>query len=247
MSILIAAAAYNRFKITELCLLQIMKYKRPEDKLLVCNDHSTEYTHDQLLPLADEVITLPNKSKNGPTSIRWYQMERFLESDHAFLYFADNDGFHDPKFINILLTFYSKVGSNNLPVCLYNSYYHNSPENIVLNKQGISLKKTAPGISMLFNKEMIKTILSRVQKSPKEHSAYDWDYRACSYLERLFVTSNTSYVEHFGFGGMHYSKNNNDIAQSPSAYLKKHRQTIIDYLEKNVELPQELQQSCPTT
>ncbi|MGL1901478.1 MAG: hypothetical protein OCC49_05050 [Fibrobacterales bacterium] len=240
MSILIAVPVYNRFQVTQLCLRQLMKYKDPADQLLVHNDHSTEFDHEKLLPLADEVLILPEKSENGPTTIRWHQMRRFLESNHQFLYLTDNDAFHEPTFRKTLLTLYTHVGNNNLPVSLYNSYYHNKSENIVLNKQGISLKKTAPGISMFFNREMVEKIITAVEKAPQEHKHYDWDYRSCGYLEQLFVTSNTSYLEHFGFDGMHYSQDNNDIALNPTPYLQKYRQSILSYLQHDTPLPPEL-------
>ncbi|MGL1933883.1 MAG: glycosyltransferase family 2 protein [Fibrobacterales bacterium] len=240
MSILIAVPVYNRFKITHLCLNQLMKHKNPADKVLVYNDHSTEFDHNQLLPLVDEAVILPTKSLNGPATIRWHQMHTFLESDHEFLYATDNDGFHDPTFRETLMTLFTHVGSSKLPVSLYNSYYHNKPENIVLNKQGISLKKTAPGISMLYTRAMVEKIISSVDTAPHEHDSYDWDYRSCGYLAQLFVSSNTSYVEHFGFGGMHYSQENNDIAQNPTPYLQKYRQSILNYLQHDTPLPPEL-------
>ncbi len=237
MSILIAVPTFNRLAVTQLCLAQLMCHKRADDQVYVCDDHSTDFTTDALKKYADTIVTLPNKSTYGPDTIRWHQMEHYLSSSHEFMYCTDSDAYHDPDFINTLLNIYTKIGNSKLPVSLFNSYYHNSEGNIVLKKGPITLKRTAPGISMFFNKPMVEKILKGVHDAPAQHRGMDWDFRACGYLEQFFITSNNSHLEHFGFGGLHYSEQNNDIALNPTPFIEQRRQPIIEYLQKGTALP----------
>ncbi len=217
-----------------------MRHKSTGDQIYVCDDHSTDFTTSALEGYADTIVTLPEKSNYGPDTIRWHQMEYFLSSPHEFMYCTDNDAYHDPDFIETLLAIYTKVGNSKLPVSLFNSYYHNSEGNIVLKKGPITLKRTAPGISMFFNKPMVEKILKRMQSAPVQHQGMDWDFRACGYLEQFFITSESSYLEHFGFGGLHYSEQNNDVALNPTPFIEKSRKPIIEYLQKGTPLPPHL-------
>ena len=69
----------------------------------------------------------------GVQHIRWHQFREFAKQDEFdYIYMTDNDAFHDPDYINQLLTLHKKYKTKNgmkLPVCLYNTIYHSQPQN----------------------------------------------------------------------------------------------------------------------
>jgi peptidylprolyl isomerase len=225
--ILICVSAFNRRKMTELCLSQIQRYKAKNCFLQVYNDHSNEYNNDFLKNYADEVIQLPLKM--GIHNLRIYQLKRFLESDFDLLYFTDNDVLHDPEFIKVL-NFLYELGNKELPVCIYNSRFHAKPENVIFFKNGVSLRKTAPGVSMLYDKNMAERIIRYIDKIGSFLNDISWDYRIIAYLDKPFITTDISYLEHFGAEGIHNADFERDRAINPTFYLKSMRQNIINFL-----------------
>jgi hypothetical protein len=212
---------------TELCLSQIQRYKAKNCFLQVYNDHSNEYNNDFLKNYADEVIQLPLKM--GIHNLRIYQLKRFLESDFDLLYFTDNDVLHDPEFIKVL-NFLYELGNKELPVCIYNSRFHAKPENVIFFKNGVSLRKTAPGVSMLYDKNMAERIIRYIDKIGSFLNDISWDYRIIAYLDKPFITTDISYLEHFGAEGIHNADFERDRAINPTFYLKSMRQNIINFL-----------------
>ena len=233
LSILIVVDAYNRGKITHLSLAQTQRYKSAKCYLQVYNDHSTEYDNLFLSPYADEVIQLPNKM--GSHNLRKYQFKQFLETDFDFLYMVDSDVIHDPKFETVLRVLY-EIGDRKLPICLYNSNEHAHETNIVYCKNGISLRKTAPGISLFFNRKMVEKIVSILDRVDDDHNRYNLDYRAIAYLGLPCITPEISFLEHYGGGGIHNSDYEKDRAITPTEYLQYRRKAILDYLTQDIEL-----------
>lgn len=231
--ILICISAFNRKKITKLCLEQINRYKTENCWLQVFNDHSTEYDSSFLKYYADEVIKLPHKM--GIHHLRLYQLERFLETEFDFLYMTDNDVIHDPEFIKALSFLYD-LGNGELPVCIYNSRFHMFSEILLFHQNGIFLKRTAPGVSMFFDKKMVERIVRMINKSRGFHKYLSWDYRIIAYLDKPFITSETSFLEHFGADGIHNTDFDRDCALNPTIYLKQRREPIIRYLTEDIPI-----------
>lgn len=242
MKILIVVPVYNRKKITELSVYQTNKYKGDGNKLVVYNDHSTEYDNKFLSKYCDEVITLPNKL--GVQHLRWHHFRSFLKQDEFdFLYLTDNDVIHDPNYIKALENLYGKYMLSNgkkMPVCLYNTIYHNHAGNIVKENDSISLRITAPGVSMLFDKSMVETIVKKLDLLGTDPD-YGWDYYPNQFLKIPYITSIESIVEHFGSDGIHSFSGiegmNKDRAINPTKYLKEIRDNIINYVLFDGENP----------
>lgn len=228
-SILISVPVYNRKRVTLLSLAQTKRYKTPSCFLQVYNDHSDEYDNTFLTPYADEVIQLPEKK--GINALRWHQFRCFLETDFDFIYMTDGDVIHDPRFISALDVLYEKANGK-LPVCLFNSSFHMEPRIILFRKNGIILKGTAPGVSMLYDRTMVEKIVSAKERLPGNEV---WDYAALKYLGLPWITPETSYLEHYGTGGIHNIDNERDRAINPTEYLRERRERILKYLKHDDE------------
>lgn len=243
MSILIVVPVFNRKKITELSLHQTNRYKGDGNKLVVYNDHSTEYDTEFLSEYCDEVITLPKKM--GVQHLRWHQLRNFLEQDeYQYLYLTDNDVIHDPQYAIKLKEYYGKYmlkDGKKMPVCLYNTIYHLNRGNIIAKNDVITLRRTAPGVSMFFDKDMVRVIVEKLNVFPGGDPDYAWDYRALEMLGLPWITSEVSYVEHFGAYGLHSAEGRagmeKDRAINPTPYLQEIREPVIDYVLFNGEKP----------
>jgi tetratricopeptide (TPR) repeat protein len=228
--ILIVVSTFNREKITALSLSQTKRYKSAYCCLQVYNDHSTHYDNTFLAHYADDVIQLP--AKIGINKLRWYQFRKFLETDFEFLYLTDSDVIHDPQYVFMLEMLYER-GKRSLPVSLFNSIFTFQPRMILYHKDGIFLKTTAPGISMFYDRNMVEKILSTSEKVGNVFDYLPWDNRAVVFLGMPWITSETSYVEHFGADGMNNDNHERDRAINPSEYLQERRDIILQYLMKN--------------
>lgn len=242
MSIQIVVPVYNRKKITELSLQQTFKYKGDGNKLVVYNDHSTEYDNDFLAPYCDEVIKLPKKL--GVQHLRWYQLREFLKTDFEYLYLTDNDVIHDPLYISKMMELYSKYMLKNgqkLPVCLYNTIYHMQVGNIIMENSDISMRRTAPGVSMFFDRKMVEKGVELLNNLSSGDPVYAWDYIFLELLGLPWITSKISYLDHWGSSGLHSPDGligmEKDKAINPTEYLKSIRKPVIDYVLFNGEKP----------
>ena len=229
-SILISVPVFNRKRITRVSLEQTMRCKTSSCHLQVYNDHSTEYDDTFLARYADEVIHLP--VKKGVHALRWHQFRKFLETDFDYIYMTDGDVIHDPRFIAVLEVLY-EAGDRKLPVCLFNSAFHMEPRIIFHRRNGILLKGTAPGVSMFYDRNMVEKIVS-VLDARGETSI--WDYTALQYLGLPWITSETSYLEHYGGGGIHNTDYERDRAINPTKYLRERRERILKYLMHDDDL-----------
>lgn len=232
-SILIVVSAFDRKKLTQISLEQIKKYKTASCQLHVYNDYSTEYDNSFLESYADKVIQLPQKM--GPHNLRWLYFRIFLETDFDFIYMTDNDIIHDPNFIAVLKTLY-EIGDRKLPVSIYNSKHLMGEKFVFYSKDGIMLKKAAPGFSMFFDRKMVQKIVSISNKVGSENDIYSADYLAIAYLGLPWITSETSYAEHYGAGGINNKDYESERALNPTEYLLKRRQAILEYLTQDIEL-----------
>jgi hypothetical protein len=236
MKLLIVVTTFNRRAITELSLFQTWHYKRG----------STVIVYDDpqwISEFADGVERAPQKM--GIAKLRVQQFRDFQRSDYDLLYFTDNDVIHDPLYVSRLRRFYSLPTEMKLPVSLFNSTFHNHPENILKQIQEIQIRKTAPGVSQLYDRDMVDRILFGLKDSPELEGRYGWDYHLPALLRRPWIQSTTSYLEHFGVGGMHNpdSKDNSedgferDRALNPTQFLADTREKVICYLKSGGEKP----------
>ncbi|HVU33133.1 MAG TPA: glycosyltransferase family A protein [Opitutaceae bacterium] len=245
MRTLIAIPVFNRLRVAELCLASVYR-NRGNAVVHVYNDHSTEFEGAVLAPYCDELFELPppptpimesNPQGRGIHHLRWHQFRDFLrrpEFDH--LYFADSDALHDPRFMEVLEVLVRMMDANGerIPVCLYNSAFHAIPFNQICGNGEILIRKKAPGISHLYNREMVEIIVRELDRMGGDPN-YHWDFIAPAFLNRPFLTTGTSYVEHLGAvpGSIHTEAGdwNRDRAVNPTPYLAAARQPAIDYLE----------------
>jgi tetratricopeptide (TPR) repeat protein len=225
LSILISVAAFNRKSVTQISLSQTKRYKPSYCHLQVYNDHSTEYDNAFLKRYADEVIKLP--SRMGIDNLRYYQFRRFLHTNFDLLYMTDTDVIHDPLYIKVLQVIY-EMSSRKLPVCLFNSKYHVCTN--LYSGKGILLRQTAPGVSMLYDKKMVETIVTKLDREDYTYLFDTWDCRALAYLGLPWIMPERSYLEHYGAGGINNDDYETDRAINPTQYLQLRRESILDYL-----------------
>lgn len=231
MKLLIVISTFNRKDITELSLWQTRRFKC-DATLLVYDDHSTEYDVSWLACLADEVTKPPEKL--GIEKMRALQLRDFLATGYDLLYLTDNDVLHDPNYVFRLRRLYSLPSELKFPVCLFNSWFHAQPENILKEIQDIQIRKTAPGVSQLYDREMVERMVSALRQRPHLWGQYGWDYHLPALLQRPWIQSTTSYLEHFGAHGMHNPAGleglDRDRALNPTRYLSRARESVVRYL-----------------
>jgi hypothetical protein len=236
MKILTIIPTFNRKKITELSLTNIVKYKK-DSSVIVYDDYSTEYDITFLLKHVDGVFREPTKM--GVQYLRAKQFRDFVNkyTDYDYLYITDNDAIHDPTYIDVLKECYTKwklPDGRKLPVSLYNTVFHNHQGNTIKEQGDVLLRKTAPGISQFYDRDMVNIMVNAMNMYPKLEGQYGFDYHLPATLCRPFITTKTSYLEHYGSEGIHSVKGiegmNRDRALNPTDYLKHNRDSIIDYV-----------------
>ena len=149
---------------------------------------------------------------------------------------TDNDTIHDPNFLNVLRDLYgsaSKKFDKKLPIGLYNSKFHTNPKNVIYENNVLSVRKTCPGVSQCYDREMIKKMLDFINENPIYETLYGFDYHWPASLNVPFIQTQTSYLEHFARDknekGIHstlsidnpWSDFDRDRAINPTPYLKK--------------------------
>ena len=232
--LLIMMATYNRKGTTEVCLGDFYEQKHHKDKILIYDDHSDDYDLEWVSQFADQVIKLPKKA--GIIQMRIQHLIHFVkQNEYDVVYFTDNDAIHDPDWRDKLKELYylDIDGKHRRPVCLYNSAFHGNSTRSIYYKHRVFLRRTAPGISMLLDREMAIMILNKLNNVQSQLLDKMWDYLFIDMLGRLVITSDISYVDHFGFTGLHNRNPERDKAISPTVYLKRNRpKTLRKIVEK---------------
>lgn len=256
MRMMLAVATCNRPVITELALANLRDIKGPDDLLVVYDDASTAYDQAWLERHADVVVRMP--ARGGIERLRARNFRDFLSiwSEYDLIYTTDNDVIHDPGFSARLRALYAAGSAEaldparagqKLPVCLYNSRFHSQPDNILMHSAdagGVSLRRTAPGVSQLFDREMARVIVAGLEAHPELETRYGYDYHLPALLGRPFLQSEQSWLEHFARdtfeAGLHASNSGvgaealadfeRDRALRPTPYLQQIRPLIIDYI-----------------
>jgi glycosyltransferase involved in cell wall biosynthesis len=242
MKILIALSTYNRPVITELCLQNLQAIRSETVKLFIYDDCSTAYNYQYLEKYADKVIRFsPNVGieLSRATAIRDFV---FKHTEFDLIYFTDNDAIHDPEFINIIkgIRYLQNNNQQFLPFSLFNSVYHK--QGIIKETEGYYIQQTIPGISQGYTRALAKTIVEKLNTTPKLDRQYGWDYIYTQILNLPCLVPKQSYVEHFARdmfeAGMH-AKNSGtgvlglqdferDRALNPTEYLVNIRPAIIN-------------------
>jgi len=246
MKLLICMPVFNRKKITELSLKNLQKYKR-DSTLWVFNDWSTEYDNDFIEPYCDKVFKLDvsklpvvgneaNLKGMGVQHLRWYQLRLFLKTDYDALYFTDNDAIHDPDFLDVINDMPKENPISLYNSCLYGRDYTGPTKHLdkklsLEEVTGFYATRYAGGISHFYTREMVEVVVRILDSRPKDPD-YSWDYEMLDMLNKKICITKTSYVEHFGAGGLHSGHEDftHDRAIAPTGYLQNIRQPIVDYL-----------------
>lgn len=242
--ILIALSTFNRKNITKLCLENLKQIvdKDKKSKLVIYDDASTNYGDEFLKQYSDNVLRFRVSGGVERSRARAFRDFIYIYKDFDLFYMTDNDTIHDPDFLDILRKLYessSKKFDKKLPIGLYNSKFHNNPKNVIYENNILSVRKTCPGVSQCFDREMINKMLVFINKNPVYETLYGFDYHWPASLNVPFLQTQTSYLEHFARDkkekGLHSTHTINDPradferdrAIHPTSYLKKIREKII--------------------
>ena len=242
--ILIALSTFNRKNITKLCLENLKQIvdKDKKSKLVIYDDASTNYGDEFLKQYSDNVLRFRVSGGIERSRARAFRDFVYIYKDFDLFYMTDNDTIHDPDFLEILRKLYessSKKFDKKLPIGLYNSKFHNNPKNVIYENNILSVRKTCPGVSQCFDREMINKMLTFINKNPVYETLYGFDYHWPASLNVPFLQTQISYLEHFARDkkekGLHSTHTINDPradferdrAIHPTSYLKKIREKII--------------------
>jgi hypothetical protein len=242
--ILIALSTFNRKNITKLCLENLKQIvdKDKKSKLVIYDDASTNYGDEFLKQYSDNVLRFRVSGGIERSRARAFRDFIYIYKDFDLFYMTDNDTIHDPDFLEILRKLYessSKKFDKKLPIGLYNSKFHNNPKNVIYENNILSVRKTCPGVSQCFDREMINKMLTFINKNPVYETLYGFDYHWPASLNVPFLQTQISYLEHFARDkkekGLHSTHTINDPradferdrAIHPTSYLKKIREKII--------------------
>jgi len=222
----ITIPVYNRYK-TAKAIIPITYKNKKNHFLHISDDFSTEYNASEVFKnYADEIERPPKKL--GVQLLRWWEFRKFLETDFDLIYMTDSDALHDPNYIDRLLELYEFTKH---PVCIYNTKWH---VNATVNYNSVKdfyWRRTMPGISQLYDREMVEKIVKTLDK--KGEPTYAWDYRVLEFLNMRAVTSKTSYIQHFGGpGSIHNKTLTSDTALEPTKYLKEMWNPILKQIQR---------------
>lgn len=233
MKILIEIHCFNRKTITEIVLNQLFNYRHGTDIQLI-NDHSTEYDNDWLKQWG-RVIKYPKKSNINV--LKYRTLKNFLLTDYTHLYMCDNDAYHDPSYIDMLIKLH--IQSKGLPVTLYRSSFITSfgfnvsrfVENI---PHGEIKSGLCGGISVFLSREHVVKIVESLSKTEEEWELIcekeAWDSKWQRVLGGKYAIPFMSYVEHYGAGGKNHKDFYSDYALNPTPYLKNTYDSIKNKL-----------------
>ena len=238
LKILIALSTFNRKNITKLCLenLKNIVNKDGNSKLVIYDDASTNYGVEFLKQYSNDVLRFRTSGGVERSRARSFRDFIFVYKDFDLFYMTDNDTIHDPKFLEILRNLYkssSEKFNKRLPIGLYNSKFHNDPKNIVYENSLLSVRKTCPGVSQCFDRQMIKKMLNFINENPIYETLYGFDYYWPASLNVPFLKKKTSYLEHFARDKKEKGLHSTFTVDNPKADFERDRATLpTEYLQK---------------
>ena len=244
--ILVALSTYNRKVITELCLNNLKEILDDNVRLVIYDDASTTYDRKFLLNYTKDVLQFRVSGGIERSRARAFRDFVHIYKDFELLYITDNDVIHDPNFLNRIreLNSISKTLDKKLPFGLFNSIFHNNAGNVLEQHKEYSLRKTCPGVSQCYDRNMVKIMVDFLNHNPIFETVYGFDYYWPAQLGVPFIQSEVSYLEHFARDrhqpGIHsgFSKKREDImkdfekdrALNPTNYLKEIRNQTINLI-----------------
>lgn len=223
--ICIVVTAFDRKKQTEISLVQLKKCKGINNQLWVYNDGSREYDSEFLSRFADRVFTSGNI---GIEEQRKSQLLYFNnQNDFDFLYFTDNDVFYDPDWLSKIGDLYHRY---KVPISLYNTEGHE--KYTIEEYEDCYLRGSLPGVSILLDRDMVKFLVKDIiVKGGLFARKGGFDWRIGELFGRV-ITSKQSYLEHYGYNGLHSKLNiNGDWALNPTPYLESFKPSLISYFQ----------------
>jgi len=207
LKILIAVATWNRSNVTKLCLENLQEVRGPNAAVMIYDDCSSAFDASFLDPYCDGLLRFRLHGGIERSRARAFRdfVHRYLEFD--VLYLTDNDTIHDPVFVDVLNEFFTEQESYPLahPIGLFRSAFH---ENAIEQQfEKFIVSRTCPGVSQAYNREMAKIIVRYLDENPAMETIYGWDYHWPQVLNRPFLITTNSYLEHLARdiseGGLH--------------------------------------------
>jgi hypothetical protein len=248
---LIAIATWNRPNLTKLCLENLQEVRGLNAAVMIYDDCSSAYDASFLDPYCDGLLRFRMHGGIERSRARAFRdfVHRYSEFD--ILYLTDNDTIHDPIFVDVLSELFAEQEAYPFahPVGLFRSVFHENAIEQCFNKFVVS--KTCPGVSQAYNREMAKKIVHLLDTNPVLETVYGWDYHWPAVLERPFLITANSHVEHFGRelteGGIHCKANSvseedfradldRDQAVEPTEYLKEIRAELVEKLLRDCKM-----------
>ncbi len=207
LKILIAVATWDRPNVTKLCLENLQKVRDSDTVIVAYDDCSRAYDVSFLDSFCDGILRF--RLHGGIERSRARAIRDFIHryTNFDILYLTDNDTIHDPAFVDILREFFSEQETYPFahPVGLFRSVFHEDA--IEEHFDSFIVSKTCPGVSQAYNREMAEKIVTLLNTNPVMETVYGWDYHWPASLERPFLITKNSYVEHIGRdlseGGIH--------------------------------------------
>jgi hypothetical protein len=234
--ILVAVASWNRPNVTRLCLENLQQIRGPNAAVMIYDDNSSAYDEKFLSQYCDGLLKF--RIRGGIERSRARAFRDFVHrySDFDLLYLTDNDTVHDPSFIRILNEIFSiqRRYPYSHPVGLFRSVFH---ENAIEKDLGDFLtSKTCPGVSQAYNREMAEKIVHLLDSNPQMETVYGWDYHWPNVLQRPFLISKHSYLDHLGRdineSGLHCKKTGTSARSFLRDYNRDRALNKTDPLEK---------------
>jgi hypothetical protein len=216
-NILIVMTTFNRGDVTKLALENI-DASRLNARLMVLDDHSTEFSLDDLKSWTRSSGVLRLPSKLGINHLR-VVAHRIAESGNLkYIYHIDNDAIHDPDWLYRLYDMRKKFRGC---LGLYNTAHHFM--RTIQEYNDVVLRTSCAGISLFYDVADIKKVPETFNNS--------WDFVFGDILGHTFV-SKVSFVEHLGAGGIHNKDFERDRAHNPTPWLVKERERLLKILKK---------------
>lgn len=229
--ILIIMTTYNRKKITELALKNIVETKK-NATLWVIDDQSTEYDLDFLKSVVGDKAAKvePNPERLNIERTRYRRQLEALETSFKYVYHTDNDAIHDPNWIERLQNITTAVPGH--VVGLYNSPLHEQDTLQTIKEAALVVRRSCPGISYFFEQDLIRPAKPWLALFAQHPYVKAWDYVFSDLIKKPSLVSSVSFVEHYGKGGIHNQDFDRDKAVNPTMALAAGRLDILSQISE---------------
>ncbi len=235
--IFIAVPIYNRREVVEQCVPTISHgMERPDDRLFLYDDGSTEYNIGELGSVGQD-YAIRTESMGIDAQRRRHILE-FLDHAHrpfhgegpsfTHLYLTDSDSPHDPNWRTAALALHKGFER---PICLYRTQTHADYEkNIYYDDphEGVLWQRFFPGVSILMSLKEVEAIADRIPER------WSWDWHLAGLLGYKMPVSRISWCDHIGHLGMHDQHERGVVSKeravNPSAWLVSKRREILSNL-----------------